>query len=277
MKITVVIVVYKIKLSSSKTIQSLNRVIDNNSVLMKDLSIIIYDNSPEKQDVPSQYEHLKIFYKHDSRNIGIVTAYNSAFQIAKDTGSEWLLLLDHDTELTEDYVRQIGNLGNFDNSVVTVVPKINYESIMISPVFSDSFRPLKGEKPQPGLQNSPVMAINSGALIRVSFLTEINGFNPQFPLDYLDHWLFYEIYARGYKVWVLETTIQHELSVMDYSGISIVRYRSILDSEITFYKKYKKDLLPSYRMQLAKRLLKQMLLVKNKKIAAYTLRRILSL
>ena len=46
------------------------------------------------------------------------------------------------------------------------------------------------ERPVEGVQNKAVMAINSGSLIKVSFLTEIGGFNGQFPLDYLDHWLF---------------------------------------------------------------------------------------
>jgi hypothetical protein len=36
-------------------------------------------------------------------------------------------------------------------------------------------------------------------------------------------------------------------------------------------------LLPAYRNQLIKRLMKQVVLVKNKKIAAYTLRRLFSM
>jgi hypothetical protein len=121
------------------------------------------------------------------------------------------------------------------------------------------------------------MAINSGAVIRVAFLKEIGGFNEEFPLDYLDHWLFYEIYAKNYKTFVLDIYLHHDLSVMDYNSISLTRYKSILHSEFTFYKKYKRELFPEYRKQLFKRLLKQIITVKNKKIALYTLRMILSL
>lgn len=276
MKITVVMVVYNIKLHYSKTFQSLSKLLTQNTYI-KDLSIIIYDNSPDEQVVPSQFQHMNIQYKHDPRNIGIVAAYNYAFQKAQKEKSEWLLLLDHDTELTEDYFAQIPVLDSLEQHIAAVVPKIHCENTLISPVYSDRLRPLQGEKPGTGEQKTPVMAINSGAFIRVSFLDKINGFNSQFPLDYLDHWLFHEIYHNGSKVWVLDTTLEHELSVMDYSRVSLKRYQSILDSEINFYKHYKKELLPAYRVQLVKRLVKQFLTVKNKKIAAYTLRRIVSM
>jgi hypothetical protein len=121
------------------------------------------------------------------------------------------------------------------------------------------------------------MAINSGSLIRVSFLEKIKGFNNDFPLDYLDHWLFHEIFSNDYKVMVMESSLNHDLSVMNYENVSMNRYRSILDSEIRYYKNYKKELLPAYRIQLMKRLAKQLLLVKNKKIAAYTFRCLFSI
>jgi hypothetical protein len=64
---------------------------------------------------------------------------------------------------------------------------------------------------------------------------------------------------------------------MDYSRVSLARYQSILNSEVSFYQNYKNDLFPSYRKQLVKRFLKQALTVKNKKIALATLLRIFSL
>ncbi|NMD68812.1 glycosyltransferase [Bacillus sp. DNRA2] len=274
MNTTIVMVVYKLKISESKTYQSLKSILHKKS--FSNLSVIIYDNSPDAQSIPEQIENVNVIYKHDPRNIGIVTAYNFAFHYAKENGSDWLLLLDHDTALTEEYFNCLVSLNSINKDVAAVVPMITSESALISPVFSDRLRPLQGNKPVAGIQNTSVMAINSGALLKISFLTEISGFNEQFPLDYLDHWLFHQIYENGYKVMILDTVIAHELSVMDYANVSLKRYQSILDSEIRFYKEYKKDLLPAYKRQLIKRLLKQMLLVKNKKIAAYTLRRLVS-
>jgi glycosyltransferase involved in cell wall biosynthesis len=278
METTIVIVVYKTLIEHSKTFRSFKEAIGGKNGLLEDISLVIYDNSPEEQYVDKlQIEGLEVTYKHDPRNLGIATAYNYAWSIAVGNGSKWLLLLDHDTELTISYVDQILNLPEFPSEVAAIVPKIISENKIISPVYSHSLRPLQEKRPLKGLQELPVMAINSGSIISMNFLNEVEGFNEKFPLDYLDHWLFYEIYATCRKVWLLDVTLEHELSVMDYSRVSLQRYQSILDSEIYFYKDYKKDLYPSYRMQLVKRLLKQLLVVKNKKIAMYTLKRLFTM
>jgi GT2 family glycosyltransferase len=278
MKVTIVVVLYKQNIVESKTFQTIKKTLlarDNGS---HDIELIFYDNSPDKQELPSfEKGGIHTSYVHDPRNLGIATAYNHAWSIARENGSEWLLLLDHDTELTGIYIDEIFKLPDFSKDVVAVVPKIISEQILISPVYSQSLRPLVGEHPKEGLQQRSVMAINSGALISVAFLNELGGFNEDFPLDYLDHWLFYEIYANGNQVWVLDAMLEHELSVMDYSRVSLQRYQSILKSEILFYKNYKTDLFPAYRAQLAKRFLKQLLTVKNKNIAIYTLKRFFSL
>ncbi|MEH7250211.1 glycosyltransferase [Neobacillus niacini] len=277
MKITMVVVFYRQELENSKTVQTLKQTLLVNKDALTEIELIFYDNSPESQDISySDYEGLNLSYVHDPRNLGLVPAYNHAWNVAKENGSKWLLLLDHDTELTDNYFKEVLHLPEFGEDVAAVVPKIYSENSMISPVYSYSLRPLKEDRPAAGLQKQPVMAINSGALISVPFLNELSGFNESFPLDYLDHWLFFEIYNHGRMVWVVDVFLEHELSVMDYSRVSLKRYQSILDSEMNFYKNYKKDIYSSYRVQLVKRLLKQVVTVKNKKIAMYTFKRLLS-
>jgi glycosyltransferase involved in cell wall biosynthesis len=277
MKVTMVVVLYKLKPEESKTFQTLKQIIDSKYSSFKDIELILYDNSPTKHDfTPLDHEGIHTRYYHDPRNLGIATAYNYAWSVAKGNNSKWLLLLDHDTELTQKYFDSMFNLSNIPEKVVAIVPKINSENIMISPVYSDSLRPLKEERPTAGIQDRPVMAINSGALISVDFLNEINGFNEEFALDYLDHWIFYEIYENERMVLLVDVSLEHELSVLDYTRVSLQRYQSILDSEVNFYRNFKKDLLPKYRIQLAKRFLKQVLTVKNKEIALLTLKRFFS-
>lgn len=278
MKITIVVVVYKENPEESKTFRTLRNTLFLKQDLVPNIELILYDNSPDQHYFNTlDYDGVHISYFHDPRNLGIATAYNFAWSIAKENGSQWLLLLDHDTELTVEYFNQFGLLTEMSNDVVAVVPRIFSENTMISPVFSNSLRPLQEKRPVAGLQTQPVMAINSGALIRVDFINELNGFNESFPLDFLDHWIFFTLYKKGHTAWLLDVTLDHELSVMDYSRVSLKRYQSILNSEINFYKNYKKELIPAYRLQLVKRLVKQVLTVKNKKIALYTLKRLLSI
>nr|WP_263324825.1 glycosyltransferase [Neobacillus sp. Marseille-Q6967] len=277
MKKTIVIVLYKQLVEESKTFKTLKETLFSRDEYFKNVEIILYDNSPDEQEFNTfPYKNITIKYKHDKRNLGIAAAYNYAWSMAKANKSEWLILFDHDTEVTYDYIKQMLDLNGVDESIAAIVPKINSENQMISPVYSHTLRPLQAERPKEGIQDQPIMAINSGAMIRVSFLNQINGFNTDFSLDYLDHWLFYEIYENGYKVLVLNVSLEHELSVMDYSRVSLDRYKSIVDSEMNYYRNYKKDLYTAYRIQLMKRLLKQVLTVKNKKIAVYTLSRLFS-
>ncbi|WP_141432898.1 glycosyltransferase [Bacillus sp. 03113] len=278
MKITMVVVLYKLKIFECKTINTLLQALRIEKRRANEIELILYDNSPEKQAFdPSVYDGLRISYVHDVRNLGVSAAYNYAWTAAKEAGSEWLLLFDHDTDVTEEYIHQLMNIHASKDKIAAVVPKIWYKDQMISPVYSNSLRPLKEDEPKVGIQNHPVMAINSGSLISMSFLNQIDGFTNEFPLDYLDHWLFYEIYAKGFKVFVLSATLKHELSVMDYNQVSFARYKSILNSEILFYKKYKNELLNAFRKQLMKRIGKQLLVVKNKKIALYTIKKLFTM
>jgi GT2 family glycosyltransferase len=273
MKLTIVVVFYKQKIAESKTFSTFMKAMKGRKTNGMDL--ILYDNSPDEQHFnPEDYPEWQVTYIHDPRNLGIATAYNFALASANGTGSDWLLLFDHDTEVTEQYAAEFLHEPQVNETIAAVVPKINSAGTMISPVYSHSLRPLTEERPLPGVQETPVMAINSGSLLRVGFLNEIGGFNEEFPLDYLDHWLFYEIYARDKNVLLVDVALEHELSVMDYSNVSLRRYQSILDAEMKFYSEYKKDLSGPYKKQLCKRLLKQILLVKNKQIALYTLRRL---
>lgn len=277
MKLTVIVVLYNLKVEKSKTVQTLMKSSLFQSKYRNDVQFIIYDNSLERQNLDRKITNdVNISYKHDKRNLGIATAYNYAWEQAKKH-SEWLLLLDHDTEITEEFATKLMTLNGDWKGIGAIVPKIEFNGTHISPVFSKSLRPLKTEPPSIGIQEEPVMAINSGSLINMDFLNQIGGFNVQFPLDYLDHWIFYELYRKGWKVYIQDITLNHDLSVMDYNSISLNRYKSILDSEVLFYSTYKKELQKEYKQQLLKRLLKQLVVVKNKRLALYTFSKLLKL
>jgi hypothetical protein len=106
-----------------------------------------------------------------------------------------------------------------------------------------------------GIQKAEITAINSGAAVRCDFVRSIGGFNRAYWLDYLDHWFFHQIYARGKRVAVWDGTIEHKLSVQDYRrNITLMRYRSILAGESAFMTTYKPKLqIPFYLLRLLAR------------------------
>ncbi len=275
MKITLVLVLYNKELRQSLTFQTLVQENAGFSHDNTDVQWVIYDNSKVAKPPEGLGKH--IHYHHDPRNLGIASAYNYAWQFAQDNGSEWLLLLDHDTQVTEAYLTELVSCALSQKTVAVVMPQVLVGETIVSPTSADTVTPLRVQRPEAGLHHTPLTGINSGSLIRLSFLNQIGGFNERFSLDYLDHWLFYTLFHYKQSVWVMKSTLNHDLSVLSNEVMSIERYKSILDSEIYFYQTYKKSLLKLYKKQLFKRALKQFVVQKNKKIPVYSMKRYFSL
>lgn len=280
MKIFSVLVLYKKRLDETQTFASLVDSYLKAGISKTEFSLLVYDNSPDKQhvflDAPFDYQ-----YVHDPQNNGLSAAYNLALKKAVSMNYPWLLLLDHDSGLPSDYFTSIERkIYSSDESVVSFVPKMICNGAVVSPlkvILGIQFRPIS--KRHTGICDFQMTAINSGALVNVAFMEQIGGFNDLFKLDFLDHWLFNEIYSRGKKVYVLNSFMQHELSVNNINeNMSSVRYMNILSSEKTFYLKYKtrgQNVL--YLIKLFIRLIKFALFKSNKNLSHLVLRHLYAL
>ncbi|MHC5373447.1 glycosyltransferase family protein [Enterococcus sp. LJL120] len=262
-KITVVVVLYQEKITDLPSLPVLEKLTSK-----KNFQLIFYDNSPQPQENPLTVG--QVLYHHDQRNLGLATAYNYAWHQAQQFGADALLLLDDDTALTENYLHTIASIA-IEATTGAIVPQIFAGGQQISPVFADVYINRDSQFPPPGSCQRHVMAINSGSLIPLALLGNIGGFNEAFPLDFLDHWLFWKVFQQGYTVEILDSQLQHQLSVLDYSKVSNQRYQSILTAEANYYQQYQQELLPNHKKQLLKRLVKQFIKVKNRKIWRQTL------
>ncbi|MFS7260467.1 glycosyltransferase [Carnobacterium divergens] len=260
--ITAIVVLYKMKPEESKTYQNLLKYTQQYPEVIE--NVVIYDNSPtrcEEVSLPEGYS-----YVHDSTNDGLAKAYNCAFEVAKKAQSKWLWLFDQDTDLENTFLDLAIQEAQSESKekIASIVPYIRSNNKIVSPVFADTIRPLVGELPKIGLQSKKVMAINSGSLVRIDFLEKINGFNLEFPIDYLDHWFYHRIFEEGYTVDVINCTIDHELSLMTPKDISDERYLQVLTYEKKYYKNYNQELFPAYKKHLKKRYLKNLLVDRKK-------------
>ncbi|MBP1043679.1 glycosyltransferase [Vagococcus sp. BWB3-3] len=263
-KITAVIVIYEKKLSEIASLKILREALDKK--LLKEL--LIYDNSLETQ--PDEQFVYPISYIHDASNSGLAIAYNCALELAKKNDSQLLLLLDQDTELPLSYFEKLVNLS-LTSDIGACLPLIESEGRQISPVYTDQYISMRSQSVASGLCTKPLMAINSGAALLVQAITDIGGFNQEFPLDYLDHWLFWRLNQSGKNYYVLNQALEHDLSVLDYRHVSFKRYESIIQSETLYYTKYCRERLAMHKKHLRKRVLKQFLTVKNRDIYRRTL------
>ena len=254
----VVVVLYNMTFSESPTIISLNQLLASGA-FPEIRKILIFDNS-EQGTEPVELEGRFIYY-HSKKNVGLAQAYNYALDQSNDD-TEWLMTLDQDTKLTKEYLSElISTSSELSETVAAVAPIVTDNERQISPVRSDTLRPLHTELPKKDrVYSKDIMVINSGTAIRTIFLRKLGGYNIHFPLDYLDHWLCWRIFSEHQQIYILSNELEHQLSVLDYKNhMNLSRYLAIIQAEKCYYYLYNKQLLPQYRRQLLLRGCKQIL------------------
>jgi GT2 family glycosyltransferase len=242
--ITAVLVLYGQSPSQSAALLSLLDAVARRPEAAERISLFLYDNSPVAHQAPA-YEDLDVHYVHDSGNPGLARAYNAALARAQAEGSRWLLLLDQDTRLSEEYLRELleaADALNGSAEIGAIVPKLWAGKRLYSPdapflwqirrQFATEHYAVKEEVT--GTLPRPLTAYNSGAAIRVSALEKIGGFPEDFWLDYLDHAVFQQLQLQGYRVWVMRTVLQQNLSHMDLNTVPMWRHWSVLSAQTRF-------------------------------------------
>lgn len=255
--ITICLVAYSKKYSDTLAYQSL---LNLSIETQQQVNLIVFDNGklPDRTIKPHCQLNQFVYYFNEESERGTRIAYQFALD---NTDDKWLLLLDDDTKLTENYLKLLFKQIQLKRQdVVAFTPIIkSEEGIQISPTQSNGLQslhfPLKA-----GDYSENITGISSGLVLNTDFLKSIDGFHAPFVLDYLDHWLFYKIVSEGKKVSVLDVDMLHHLSVMDLTTVSKTRYQSIFESEYLFYRTFRPSLLNSLRFSYMKRIIKGLFL-----------------
>jgi GT2 family glycosyltransferase len=251
-----IVAVYRKSLTSSPAIASVANAMCGTGRDVRRYSLFVHDNSPESQIVPDLFP-IPLDYLHDGSNPGLSVAYNRAFSRACAHGAEWIILLDEDTELTADYFRELEEVVARDASLSAFVPRVISHGRVVSPHQVCFSRVAPVPSHLVGVPGFEVNAINSGTAVRRSALEKIGGFSQEFWLDFLDYWFFHQLWLYDMRVYIGRSTLEHELSVLDYRNVSLTRYKNILSAEWRFISGFKN--LPeraAYRIRLLVRILK---------------------
>lgn len=233
-----VVVLYEIALSESKTISSLKRCGSQLTDLPERLSFLIYDNSANAQTVnPADFPFASVEYHHNGDNGGLVAAYNYGLERSLLNGIEWMLLLDQDTEVNASFLtallREISS--PHPAKIDAIVPKISQQGRTVSPQVMGTLNNWGIARDFCGICKEPITAINSGACLKVQALADVGGFPREYWLDYLDHIMFYRLQKAGGKVFVLNTWLEHRLSLLNLkSEMSVERFSNMLAAEWRF-------------------------------------------
>ena len=186
-----------------------------------------------------ELEHNVYIHDNTAHNIYLAAAYNKGLAYAVANKFPYVVLLDDDASLTEQYMNAVKQATASGNQRMVWAPRLtNPRHQTLSPRHRWMMK----------------IAFNSGLLLPVSILQEIGGFNTDYPLDYLDYWLCYQLHQRHIPILTLPATIMHDLSVNDYKRVSRERYQSLLLAEKRFAEETGKRLY--YRLLLLGRLIK---------------------
>ncbi len=236
-KVLILVVLYKATLQESSTIRCLKTYLKDSQFPYK---VLVYNNYPEIEICSDDAYDCEIV--NAERNEFLVGPYNFAWKKAISEGYDWLLLFDQDSAPTMEYFTELGEkLNCVDAKTAAIVPLIDSEGTRVSPfVFSKNIGPF-GLKPETRenlvlKSDEYLSAINSCACMRVEAISSINGFSQEFPLDYLDLWIFLEFYKKGYTVVTMSVKVQHSLSIAkkSFRPMGVPRYVSYMKARARF-------------------------------------------
>jgi len=206
------------------------------SGLSNEVQLFIYDNSPIRSELPDGIP-VPFTAVHNPSNGGLFAAYDAALKMAGQGGQEWLMLLDQDTVIDENYLnavrRTLPQVAR-QRECAALVPQLISNGKKVSPARVLRWGRMKFIT-KPGRSDGETTALNSGAVLRCSAIQQIGGFNPQFWLDYLDHWMFNRLCQAGFSLYVLDAVLTHSLSVRNTGTMNPTRYENILAAEGAFY------------------------------------------
>lgn len=238
--------------------------------------LLVYNNTPSVK-IPEDDSYIVI---NATENKMLSGAYNFALDMAITENYEWILLLDQDTNLQYNYFVELSQaIENVSSDVGAITPIIFSNDRQISPVvlnvYLGPFGYQKAYTTEHTILKSSeyISGINSATVIRTKAIKKIGGFSCDFPLDFLDHWYFYQFSKENYKIKLLKTKIEHNLSISrSYNPMGIKRYIQYMKARALYAHKTKFTVLLTFKARTLGQCIKQLFKKSERKFSIYTFR-----
>lgn len=177
-----VIVLYKMRLEESPSFRSVYAQAKRQT--RAKIGFFICDNSPMADNKRSEYPD--VHYEHHPENKGLGYAYNAAARYSRQKGLEWLILLDQDTILSDDFLACYAE-------TLPIHPEVELFASQIFLPSKKELSPLRRWKAQKrSLQPDKLyllkhyLLINSGLCIKLALFERSGGYDERVWLDFAD-------------------------------------------------------------------------------------------
>lgn len=220
MKKLFIVILYKMEINNSQTIQSFKRC---NLFENPENYFFFWDNSPDPlKDI--NYEQLSflgnqnVVYESHPENTPLAKAYNTI--IRKNEQIDYFVIFDQDTEIQDfDYEKNINKILQDNPKIDLFIPKIYTKTgVLYSPgkfIFPGKTRKIK--EINIGINDSKnLTGITSGLILSKNFIVSENFlFNEKLKLYGVDTDFFINYGKKRKQLYILPTTINHSLSFED--------------------------------------------------------------
>jgi glycosyltransferase involved in cell wall biosynthesis len=237
--VTAVIVLYRMAPQQSPAFRSVMASRQRLAAEDGEVRVLLWDNSPCEGMAHELPEGVR--YCADESNSGLAKAYNHALALATEHESEWLLTLDQDTAVPEDYFEKMAAAVQTSTryaGIGAIVPQIAANGKQLSPNWFQFGAVPRWYRPgYKGVPRERVFAFNSAAMLKVAALRQAGGYGPRFWLDDSDAMIFSKLHEHGKRVYVSgNIQVEHEFSMKDMQRrMSPARYRNALLAETAFW------------------------------------------
>ena len=240
----VAIVIYNKKISDVLSKYSAKRLLEKHGekktrlIVVDNSDKLLYDDNSELTDFVSEHG---IAYIKNEKNLGLSKAYNKAVEYALHDSSnpkfDFLMLLDDDTDITYDYIREIYKEykapSRVNDGVNVITGLIESGGAPMSPIrkFTFNYRESNCIR-KPGIYDD-IMCISSGMAVRLDAIEKVGGFDETLFLDMIDYTFLYNLSRHDLnRMLVINARIEQS-----FSG----RQKQNRRDAMRRYKIYKKD------------------------------------
>ncbi len=209
-----VIVLYKESLQNTKTFKSLESAHFTSNIK---LNLFVYDNSPLPKKQNFIHNRFNIIYVSDINNSGLSKAYNKGFTHAITNNKKFVILLDQDTEFSNDFFIKYEQAVLNNQDIEIFAPKLVLSN---GKIFSPCiYKYKRGWYPNEvgfGINKlKNLVPVNSGVMLSVRLYQKVGGYNEDLKVDFIDFQFMEKVINFTNEFYVIE-----EIGLQEFSDQS---------------------------------------------------------
>lgn len=178
---------------------------------LKDIDVLIYDNSSVRQEVSANYHYI-----HDPSNPGVSKAYNEGIKLAKEMNKKYVILLDQDTKFTLDDLKKYSKAKEKYGDTYLYAPIITGKNKIYSPFLekknNNACQTMEDFNYEEIYNINNKSLINSGLMIPIALCKKIGQYNDKIKLDFSDIYFVDKYKSINKEIVLIDIYIEHSIS-----------------------------------------------------------------